>query len=79
MAKILERETRDVDKIKFIKDGVDQLLVKNEKTNHICREYFDKLFNEECESSLSLNWTTPLMIQTGVLCGELRSQRSKRL
>jgi hypothetical protein len=37
--------------IKCIKDGADQLLVKNEEIKHRWREYFDKLFNGESESS----------------------------
>ena len=52
MAKIRERKTRDVDQIKCIKDGADQLLVKNEEIKHRRREYFDKLFNGESESSI---------------------------
>src|SRR3954467_7861771 len=51
MAKSRERKTRDVDQIKCIKDGVDQLLVKNEKVKHRYREYFDKLFNGVSEIS----------------------------
>ena len=51
MAKSRERKTRDVDQIKCIKDGADQLLVKNEEIKHRWQEYFDKLFNEGSESS----------------------------
>jgi hypothetical protein len=51
MAKIRERKTRDVDQVKCIKDGADQLLVKDEDIKHRWREYFDKLFNGETESS----------------------------
>lgn len=51
MAKIRERKTRDVDQVKCIKDGAGQLLVKDEAIKHRWREYFDKLFNGETESS----------------------------
>ena len=51
MAKIRERKTRDVGQVKCIKDGADQLLVKDEEIKHRWREYFNKLFNGENESS----------------------------
>ena len=51
MAKIRERKTRDVDQVKCIKDGADQLLVKDKEIKHRWREYFDGLFNGETESS----------------------------
>jgi chemotaxis regulatin CheY-phosphate phosphatase CheZ len=51
MAMIQERKTRNVDRVKCIKDGADQLLVKDEEIKHRWREYFDKLFNGEIESS----------------------------
>ena len=51
MAKIRERKTRDIDQVKCIKDGANQLLVKDEEIKHRWREYFDKLFNGENESS----------------------------
>jgi hypothetical protein len=51
MAKIRERKTGEVYRVKCIKDGVDQLLVKDGEIKHRWREYFDKLFNGETESS----------------------------
>ena len=51
MAKIRERKPRDVDQIKCLRDGADQLLVKDEEIKHRWRENFDKLFNGESESS----------------------------
>jgi hypothetical protein len=51
MAKIWERKTRDVNQVKCIKDGEDQVLVKDEDIKHRWREYFDKLSNDETESS----------------------------
>jgi hypothetical protein len=51
MAKIRERKMRDVDQVKCIKDRAHQLLVKDEGFKHRLREYFDKLFNRETESS----------------------------
>ena len=38
MAKIRERKTRDVGEVKCIKDGVDQLLVKDEAIKRRWRE-----------------------------------------
>ena len=49
MARIREQKTRDINQIKFIKDGTDRLLVKDEEIMDRWREYFDKLFNGERE------------------------------
>ena len=51
MAKIRERKTRDIGQVKCIKDGADQLLVKDKEIKHRWQEYFNKLFNGENESS----------------------------
>jgi hypothetical protein len=51
MAKMRERKTRDVNQVKCIKDGANQLLVKDEEIKRRWREYFDNLFNGENESS----------------------------
>jgi len=51
MAKFRERKTRDVNEVKCIKDGEDQLLVKDEAIKRRWREYFDNLYNGEVESS----------------------------
>ncbi|XP_051220663.1 uncharacterized protein [Lolium perenne] len=51
MAKFRERNTRDVNEVKCIKDGDDQLLVKDEAIKRRWREYFDNLYNGEVESS----------------------------
>jgi hypothetical protein len=45
------KKTRDVDQVKCIKDGAEQLLVTDEEIKHRWREYFDKLFNGETKSS----------------------------
>ena len=50
MARIRERKTRDINQIKCIKDGTDQLLVRDEEIKDRWREYFDRLFNGEDES-----------------------------
>jgi hypothetical protein len=50
MTKIWERKTRDVNQIKYIKDGAYQLLVKDDDIKHRWRDYFNKLFNGETES-----------------------------
>ena len=49
MARIRERKTSDINQIKYIKDGTDRLLVKDEEIIDRWREYFDKLFNGESE------------------------------
>uniref|UniRef100_A0A8I6WSC6 Endonuclease/exonuclease/phosphatase domain-containing protein n=1 Tax=Hordeum vulgare subsp. vulgare TaxID=112509 RepID=A0A8I6WSC6_HORVV len=51
MAKIRERKTRDVSEVKCIKDGDDQLLVKDEAIKHRWREYFDNLYNGQVDNS----------------------------
>ena len=48
MAEIRER---NIGQVKCIKDGVNQLLVKDEESKHRWQEYFNKLFNGENESS----------------------------
>jgi hypothetical protein len=50
LARIQERKTRDINQIKCIKDGIDQLLVRDEEIKDRWREYFDRLFNGEDES-----------------------------
>jgi hypothetical protein len=42
---------RDIIQIKCIKDTTERLLTKDEDINNKWREYFDKLFNEDNESS----------------------------
>ena len=49
MARIRKQKTCDINQIKCIKDGTDQLLVKDEEIRDRWREYFDKLFNGESE------------------------------
>jgi hypothetical protein len=49
LARIRERKTRDINQIKCIKDGTDQLLVRDEIKDR-WREYFDRLFNGEDEN-----------------------------
>ena len=78
MAKIRERKTRDIGQVKCIKDGADQLLVKDEEIKRRWWEYFHKLFNGENESS-TIELDDPLMRPACVLCGESRSPRSRRL
>jgi hypothetical protein len=50
LARIRERKTRDINQIKCIKDGTDQLLVRDEEIKDRCWEYFDRLFNGVDES-----------------------------
>jgi hypothetical protein len=51
MAKSQERKTRDIIQVKYIKDATERLLTKDEDINNMWRKYFDKLFNEDSESS----------------------------
>lgn len=51
MAKIRERKTRDFNQVKCIKDESNRLLVKDDEIKNRWREYFDKLFNGENEST----------------------------
>ena len=51
IARLRERRTRDFNQVKCIKDENDRLLVKEDEIKNRWREYFDKLFNEESDSS----------------------------
>jgi hypothetical protein len=51
MAKSRERKTRDIIQVKCIKDETERLLIKDEDIKNRWWEYFDKLFNEDSESS----------------------------
>nr|XP_051201547.1 uncharacterized protein LOC127315053 [Lolium perenne] len=51
MTKFSGRKTRDVNEVKCINDGEDQLLVKDEAIKRRWWEYFDNLYNREFESS----------------------------
>jgi hypothetical protein len=51
MIKSRERKTRDIIQVKCIKDETEGLLTKDEYINNSWWEYFDKLFNEDSESS----------------------------
>jgi hypothetical protein len=42
---------RDITQVKCIKDAAERLLTKDEDIKNRWREYFDKLFNEDSESS----------------------------
>jgi hypothetical protein len=51
MVKSQERKTRDIIQVKYIKDATERLLTKDKYIKNRWWEYFDKLFNEESESS----------------------------
>jgi hypothetical protein len=51
MTKNRERKTRDIIRVKCIKDEKERLLTKDEDIKNRWRVYFDKLFNEDSESS----------------------------
>jgi hypothetical protein len=40
---------KNFNKVKYIKDEIDRLLMKNDENKNRLREYLDKLFNEENE------------------------------
>jgi hypothetical protein len=51
MTKNRERKMRDIIQVKCIKDKTERLITKDEDIKNRWREYFDKLFNEDSESS----------------------------
>jgi hypothetical protein len=51
MTKSRERKTRNIIQIKCIKDATERLLTNDEDIKNRWWEYFDKLFNEDSESS----------------------------
>jgi hypothetical protein len=51
IAKLREMKTRDFNQVKYIKDEVDKLLVKDDEIKNRWREYFDKLFNDGSEKT----------------------------
>jgi hypothetical protein len=51
MTKSQERKTRNIIQVKCIKDATERLLTKDEDIKNRWWEYFDKLFNEDNESS----------------------------
>jgi hypothetical protein len=51
MAKSRERKTRNIIQVKCIKNATERLLTKDEDIKNMWWEYFDKLFNEDSESS----------------------------
>jgi hypothetical protein len=51
MTKNRERKLRDIIQVKCIKDETERFLTKDEDIKNRWREYFDKLFNEDSESS----------------------------
>jgi uncharacterized protein YjhX (UPF0386 family) len=55
IAKLRERKTRDFNQVKYIKDEVDKLLVKDDEIKNRWREYFDKLFNGSEKTAIELD------------------------
>jgi dihydroorotate dehydrogenase len=51
MTKSRERKTRNIIQVKYIKDVIEQLLTKDKDIKNRWQKYFDKLFNEDSESS----------------------------
>jgi hypothetical protein len=54
MARVRERNTRDFNQVKCIKDETEDILVKDDEISHRWREYFDKLFNGRMGHNLSI-------------------------
>jgi hypothetical protein len=70
IAKSQERNMRDIIQVKFIKDETERLLTKDEDIKNRWREYFDKLFNEDSESS---------SIELGISSDDLNRQFVRRI
>jgi hypothetical protein len=51
MVKSRERKTRDIIKVKCIKDATERLITKDEDIKNRWQKYFDKLFNKDSGSS----------------------------
>jgi hypothetical protein len=51
MTKLRQRKTKDFNQVKYIKDGADRLLMKDNEIKNRWKEYFDKLFNDESEKT----------------------------
>ena len=77
LARARDRNTRDFNQVKCIKDEREQLLVKEDEIRHRWQEYFDKLFNGENENSTVR--LDDLMISIGALCVGSKSRRLKKL
>jgi len=58
IAKLRERKTRDLNQVKCIKDEDDRILVKDAEIKSRWREYFNKLFNGE-DNSTSIELDDP--------------------
>ena len=69
-----DRKTRDFNKVKCVKDEMEQLLRKEKEIRHRWQEYFDKLFNGENEN------TTVQLDDSfdGALCRGFKNQRSEK-
>jgi hypothetical protein len=70
MAKSRERKTRDIIRVKCIKDAPERLLTKDEDMKNRWREYFDKLFSEDSGSS---------SIELDISSDDLNSQFVRRI
>jgi parvulin-like peptidyl-prolyl isomerase len=53
MVTLQERKTRDINQVKCIKDDANRFLVKDDEIKNKLREYFNKLFNEESEETVT--------------------------
>jgi hypothetical protein len=76
MAKIRERKTGDVDQVKCIKDGADQLLMKDEEIKHRWREYFNKLFNGDLifqANKMPEEWSRSILVPIFKNKGDVQS------
>jgi hypothetical protein len=86
MVKNRERKTRDIIRIKCIKDETEQLLTNDEDIKNRWQEYFDKLFNEDSGSlfiklnisSDDLNWQLVHRIQESEVKDVLKRMKGGR-
>jgi hypothetical protein len=52
IVKLWERKTRYFNQVRYIKNETDRLLLKDDEIKNGLRDYFDKPFNEELESTM---------------------------
>ena len=74
IGKLRERRTRDFNQVKCIKEDNNRILVKNDEIKNKWRDYFEKLFNEEGDSTM-IKIDYFLMTTVGILFVEFKNLR----
>ncbi|XP_070043031.1 uncharacterized protein [Nicotiana tomentosiformis] len=54
LAKMRERKARDLDQVRYIKDGDGRVLMEDSQIKKRCQTYFHKLLNEEGDRDIVL-------------------------